>query len=95
MRGSDITLPLAKHLNMFGRAIVTMAIHGLPQKAADLHAARARVDALRATFDDGARMPHDHVMEHFGIVNVRGNRARPVELVEQDLEKFIVDLWTL
>ena len=66
-RGSGMTLPLAQHLSILGHAIVTIAIHGLPQEAADLHVARARVDALRGAFDDGARMLHDHVMEHFSI----------------------------
>ena len=69
--GSGMTLPLAQHLSIFGHAIVTIAIHGLPQEAADLHVARVRVDALPRAFDDGARMLHDHVMEHFSIANLR------------------------
>ena len=69
--GAGITLPLAQHFSILGHAIVTMAIHGLPQEAADLHVARVRVDALRGAFDDGARMLHDHVMEHFSIANLR------------------------
>ena len=69
--GSGITLPQAQHLSILGHAIVTMAIHGRPQEAADLHVARVRVDALRGAFDDGARMLHDHVMEHFSIANLR------------------------
>ena len=77
--GSGITLPLAQHLSILGHAIVTIAIHGLPQEAADLYVARARVDALRGAFDDGARMLHDHVMEHFAIAHLRGNRARLAE----------------
>ena len=35
--GSGMTLPLAQHLSILGHAIVTIAIHGLPQEAADLH----------------------------------------------------------
>ena len=34
---SGITLPLAQHLRILGHAIVTIAIHGLPQEAAHLH----------------------------------------------------------
>ena len=90
--GSGMTLPLAQHLSIFGHAIVTIAIHGLPQEAADLHVARARVDALRGAFDDGARMLHDHVMEHFSIANLRGNRARLADLVKKDIERFTLDL---
>ena len=80
--GAGITLPLAQHLSILGHAIVTIAIHGLPQEAADLHVARVRVDALRGAFDDGARMRHDHVMDHFSISNLRGNRARLADLVK-------------
>ena len=86
--GSGITLPLVQHLRILGHAIGTIAIRGLPQEAVDLQVARTHVDALRAAFDDGARMLHDHVMEHFAIVNLRGNRARLADLVKKDLEKF-------
>ena len=72
--GASITLPLAQHLSIFGHAIVTIGIRGLPQEAADLHVARARVDALPGAFDDGARMLHEHV-EHFAIAKLRRNRA--------------------
>ena len=44
--GADITLPLAQHLSILGHTIVTIAIRGLPQEAAHLHVARARVDVL-------------------------------------------------
>ena len=54
--------------------------------------ARVRVDALRGAFDDGARMLHDHVMEHFFIANLRANRARLADLVKKDIEKFTLDL---
>ena len=53
---------------------------------------RVRVDALRGAFDDGARMLHDHVMEHFSIANLRANRARLADLVKKDIEKFTLDL---
>ena len=62
--GSGMTLPLVQHLSILGHAIVTIVIHGLPQEAADLHVARVRVDAVGGAFDDGARLLHDHVMEH-------------------------------
>ena len=71
---------------------MTVAIHGLSQEAADLHVARARVDALGGAFDDGARMLHDHVMEHFSNVNLRGNRARLADLVKKEIERFTLDL---
>ena len=71
---------------------MTIAIHGLQQEAADIHVARVRVDALRGAFDDGARMLHDHVMEHFSIANLRTNRARLADLVKKDIEKFTLDL---
>ena len=90
--GSGLTLPLAQHLSILGHAIVTIAIHGLPQEAAHLHVARARVDALRGAFDDGASMLHDHVMEHFSIANLRGNRTRLADLVRKDIERFTLDL---
>ena len=64
-----MTLPLAQHLGILGHALMTIAIHGLPQEAAELHVVRVRVDALRRTFDDGANMLHDHVMEHFSTDN--------------------------
>ena len=70
---------------------MTIAIRGLPQEAADLHAARAPVDALRGAFDDGARMLHEHVMEHFAIANLRGIRARLADLIK-DIERFTLDL---
>ena len=35
--GSGMTLPLPQHLSSLGHAIVTIAIYGLPQEAADLH----------------------------------------------------------
>ena len=69
-----------------------IAIRGIPQEAADLHVARVRVDALRGALDDGARMLHDHVMEHFSIANLRTNRARLADLVRKDIEKFTLDL---
>ena len=72
--GAGITLPLAQHFSILGHAIVTIGIRGLPQEAADLHVARARVDALPGAFDDGARMLHEHV-EHFAIAKLRRNRA--------------------
>ena len=53
--GSGMTLSLAQHLSILGHTLVTIAIHGLPQEAAELHVARVRVDALRGAFDDGAR----------------------------------------
>ena len=59
-----MTIPLAQHLSILGHAIVTIAMHGLPQDAADLHVARVGVDALRGAFGDGAWMLYDHVMEH-------------------------------
>ena len=90
--GAGITLPLAQHLSILGHAIVTIANHGLPQEAADLHVVRARVDALRGAFDDGARMLHEHVMEHFAIANLRRNRARLANLVNKDIERFTLDL---
>ena len=52
--GSGMTLPLAQHLIILGHALVTIAIHWLPQEAADLHVARVCVNALRGAFDDGA-----------------------------------------
>ena len=58
-----MTLPLVQHLSILGHALVTIAVHGLPQEAADIHVARVRVDTLRGAFEDGARMLHDHVME--------------------------------
>ena len=54
--------------------------------------ARARVDALRRAFGDVARMLHDHVMEHFSIANLRGNRASLADLVKKDIERFTLDL---
>ena len=90
--GSGMTLPLAQHLSILGHAIVTIAIHGLPQEAADLHVERVRVDALRGAFDDGARMLHDHMMEHFSIANLRTNRARLADLVKKDIERFTLDM---
>ena len=87
-----MTLPLAQHLSILVRALVTIAIHGLAQEAADLHVARVRVDALRGAFDDGARIPRDHVMEHFCIANLRTNRARLADLVKKDIERFTLDL---
>ena len=71
---------------------MTIAIHGLPQEAAELHVARVRVDALRRAFDDGARMLHDNVMEHFFIANLRANRARLADIVQKDIERFTLDL---
>ena len=71
---------------------MTIAIHGLPQEAADLPVACASVDALRGAFDDGARMLHDHVMEHFSIAKLRGNRARLADLVKKNIERFTLDL---
>ena len=90
--GPGMTLPLAQHLSILGHALMTIAIHGLPQEAAELHVVRVRVDALRGAFDDGARMLHDHVMEHFSIANLRTNRARLADLVRKDIEKFTLDL---
>ena len=92
--GTGITLPLAKHLSILGHAIVTIATRGLPQKAGNLHVARARVDALRAAFDNGARMLHDRVIEHFVVADLRGNRARLADLIQKDLETFTLDLRT-
>ena len=83
--GSGMTLPLAQHLSILGHALVTIAIHGLPQEAAELHVARVRMDALRGAFDDGVRMLHDHVMEHFSIANLRTNRAGLADLVSHSL----------
>ena len=54
--------------------------------------ARALVDALRGAFDDGARMLHEHVMEHFAIANLRGNRASLADLIKKDIERFTLDL---
>ena len=90
--GSGVTLPQAQHLSILGHAIVTIAIRGLPQEAADLHVARARVDALRGAFDDGARILDKHVIEHFAIANLRGNRARLADLVKKDIERSTLDL---
>ena len=90
--GSGMTLPLAQHLRTLGDALVTIAIHGLPQEATELQVARVRVDALRRAFDDGANMLHDHVMEHFSTANLRANRARLADLVKRDIEKFTLDL---
>ena len=86
-----MTLPLAQHHSILVRALVTIAIHGLAQEAADLHVARVRVDALRGAFD-GARMLHDHVMEHFSITDLRPNRGRLADLVTKDIEKFTLGL---
>ena len=83
--GSGMALPLAQHLSILGHGIVTIAIHGLPQEAADLHVARVHVDALRGAFDHGARILHDHVMEHFSIANLRTNRAGLADLVSHSL----------
>ena len=71
---------------------MTIAIHELRQEAADLHVVRVRVDALRGAFDNGARMLHDHAMEHFSVENLRTNRARLADLVKKDIEKFTLDL---
>ena len=90
--GSGITLPQAQHLSILGHAIVTIAIRGLAQEASDLHVARARVDALRGAFDDGARILDKHVIEHFAIGNLRGNRARLAALIKKDTERFTLDL---
>ena len=87
-----MTLPLAQHLSILGHALVTIAIYRLPQEAAELHVARVRVDAVRGAFDDGARMLHDHVKEHFSIAILRTNRARLADLVKKDIEKFTLDL---
>ena len=92
--GSGITLPLAQHLSIFGHAIVTIATRGLRQEAADLHVARARVDALCAAFDYGAMMLNDHVMERFAIADSCGNRARLADLIKKDLDKITLDLRT-
>lgn len=62
--GSSITLPLAQHLSILEHAIVTIATRGLPQKVADLHVARACVDALRAAFVNGVRILNGHVFFH-------------------------------
>ena len=35
--GSGMTLSLAQHLSILGHTLVTIAIHGLPQEAAELH----------------------------------------------------------
>ena len=35
--GSGMTLRLAQHLSILGYALVMIAIHGLPQEAAELH----------------------------------------------------------
>ena len=86
--GSDITLPLTQHRSILGHAVVTIATRGLPRETADLHLARSRVNAFRAAFDYGARMILDHVMEHFAIVDVRGNRPRLADVVKKDLVKF-------
>ena len=56
------------------------------------HVARARVDALRGAFDDGARMLHEQVMANFAITNLRENRARLVDFIKKDIERFILDL---
>ena len=53
--------------------------------------ARVRVDALRGAFDDGARMVHDHVMEHFSTANLRANRTRLADLVKRDIAKFTLN----
>ena len=90
--GSGMTLPLAQHLSILGHALVTIAIYRLPQEAAELHVARVRVDALHGSFDDGARMLHDLVIEHFSIENLHTNRARLADLVKKDIEKFTLDL---
>ena len=71
---------------------MTIAIRGLPQEAADLHVASAHVDALRGAFDDGARMLHEHLLEHFAIANLRGNRVGLADLIKKDIERFDLDL---
>ena len=86
-----MTLPLAQHLSILRHAIVTIAIHGLPQEAADLHVARVRVDASAERSTTGPECSHDHVMEHFAIANLRGNRARLADLVK-DIERSTLDL---
>ena len=90
--GAGITLPLAQHLSILGHAVVTIAIRGLPQEPEDLHVARAHVDALRGAFDDGARMLHEHLLEHFAIANLRGNRVGLADLIKKDIERFDLDL---
>ena len=45
--------------------------------------------------DQSTLMLHDHVMEHFAIANLRGNRARLMDLVKKDLEMFTLDLRTV
>ena len=71
---------------------MTIAINGLPQEAADLHVARARADALRGAFDDGARMLDHYVIEQFSNGDIRGNRARLADLVKKDIKRFTLDL---
>lgn len=62
------------------------------QDAADLHVARAHVEALRVAFEFGTKMLNNHVMKHSDIVKSRGNRNRLAELVKTDLVKFTLDV---
>ena len=69
-----VNLPLSHHLCILGHAIVTVATRGLPQDAADVHVARARVEALRVAFELGGKTLNTHVMEHYAIANSQGSR---------------------
>eukprot|EP00904_Undaria_pinnatifida_P008072 jgi/Undpi1/4395/HiC_scaffold_17.g07752.m1 len=74
-------------------AIVTVAIRGFTQDSADLDVARARMGALlRIAFEFGAMIFNNHVMEHFAIMNSRGNRTGLAELEKFKLVKFTLDL---
>ena len=79
-------------MSILGHAIVTIAAREFPQDAAELQAARARVEALRQAFNAGSKILHDHVMEHFAIADSPVNRTRLASLVKKDLERCTLDL---
>ena len=37
-------------------------------------------------------MLHEHVMKHFAIANLHGNRAILADLIKKDIERFTLDL---
>ena len=57
--GADVTLPLSQQLYILAHAVVTVSTRGFPQDTADIHAARARVEALRVAFEFGANTLDD------------------------------------
>ncbi|MEP5245661.1 MAG: hypothetical protein ABJ111_01230 [Alphaproteobacteria bacterium] len=90
--GAGITLPLAQRLSIVWHAIVTISYRGRPQDGADLHVARACLEAFGRAVMTGATILKDHVTEHLAVADRPANRARLAALVTKGLETFVLDL---